>query len=416
MVFLALMSCEKPLPFSGSLFDEIASQYGTPIFVYDEAGISANASRVNEAFSWSEGHTNFFAVKATPTPGILRVIAAEGMGFDCSSRPELRMVGQEGLAKNGVFYSSNNTPSADYSLAESMGAVINVDKYPYVRQVLEALGGLPLRMSIRYNPGDLKIGNNIIGVPGKSKFGDTEQHVLLALRDMQQSGVSEIGLHTMLVSNETRPELFGETAKLLREMVERAGDIGVPISFVNIGGGLGVTYHPEDEPVDVEAIGEAVKSQLGDLEIPVYSENGRYVTGPHGYLLTRVTHGIIDTYQSFVQVDTSINNMARLATVSAAYHHINVLGKDEDPTRPMNVTGSMCANTDIFFKDRELPITIEPDDLMVIQDAGAHCRANSHNYNFRVRAGEVLVHPDGSHSLVRRHETEEDIFATTKGL
>jgi diaminopimelate decarboxylase len=327
------------------------------------------------------------------------------------------MVQQEGLGENGLFYTSNNTPDEDYRLAHEMGAVVNVDKYPYVQQVLRALGHLPTTMAIRYNPGDQKTGNEIIGDPVKSKFGETSDNVLRAVLQMHQHGVERLGLHTMVVSNEKSPESFSDTAMLLRQLTERIfTELGLSIDFLNVGGGLGVNYRPDEEPVDVMAIGEAVRSQLGDLDIPVVTEHGRYITGPHGYLLTRVTHGIVETYEPYVQVDTSINNMARLATVSAAYHHINVLGRDGDPTKPMNITGSMCANTDKMFKARELPVTVEPGDLMVIHDAGAHSRANSHNYNFRLRAGEVLVHPDGSTQLIRRHETVDDLFATTRGL
>jgi diaminopimelate decarboxylase len=411
------MSVDKSLPFSPEVFEEIAEEVGTPVYVYDEAGIRANAQEVNKAFSWNPDHINFFAVKATPTPAILRVIAEEGMGFDCSSRPELRMVQMEGIDQNGIFYTSNNTPDADYRLAGEIDAIINVDKAPYVAQVARALGGLPQKMAIRYNPGSKKSGNDIIGDPVKSKFGDTEEHVLEALVEMQHGGVEQIGLHAMVVSNEKDPESFAGTARLLRELGERAADLhGIELAFINIGGGIGVNYHPDEEPVDVAGIGEAVASQLQDLGIPIYTENGRFVTGPHGYWLTRVTHGIVETYAPYLQVDTSINNMARLGTVKAAYHHIHVLGREGDPTRVMNITGSMCANSDIFFKDRELPSTTQPGDLVVINDAGAHSRANSHNYNFRLRAGEVLVHPDGSHTLIRRHETEDDLFATTRGL
>ncbi|HSX23959.1 MAG TPA: hypothetical protein VLE74_02555 [Candidatus Saccharimonadales bacterium] len=411
------MSVDKSLPFAPEVFHEIAEEYGTPIFVYDEAGIRNNARAVNQAFSWSPQYVNHFAVKATPTPGILRVIEQEGMGFDCSSRPELRMVQMEGLGEHGVFYTSNNTPDEDYELAHEMDALINIDKYAYLWQIKKALGNLPASMAVRYNPGAIKKGNDIIGEPAKAKFGDTEEHVMLALNGMRANGVERLGLHSMVVSNEKDLGSFADTARLLRLLTEKALDqFGIGIDFINIGGGIGVNYHPDEELVDVRGIGEAVKSELGQLEIPILTENGRYITGPHGYLLTRVTHGVLETYESFVEVDTSINNMARLATVTAAYHHIDILGREGDPTKPMNVTGSMCANSDIFFKSRELPVTTRPGDLMVIHDAGAHSRANSHNYNFRLRAGEVLVYPDGSTQLIRRHETEEDLFATTKDL
>lgn len=411
------MPVDKTLPFSQELFESIAEQYGTPIFVYDEAGIRRNAQNINQAFAWSPNYVNHFAVKATPTPGILRIIHEEGMGFDCSSRPELLMIQQEGLGSNGLFYTSNNTPDEDYKLAHEMGALINIDKYPYLAQVKRALGALPESMAIRYNPGAKKSGNAIIGDPIKSKFGDTEDNVINALRDMNEQGVKQLGIHTMVVSNEKNPESFRDTAHLLRQLAQRLLDeTGLSVSFINVGGGIGVNYHPDEDPVDVVAIADAVRSELGDLEIPIYTEHGRYITGSNGYLLTQVTHGIVETYESYVEVDTSINNMARLATVTAAYHEINVLGRDNDPTKPMNITGSLCANTDKMFKDRELPVTIQPGDLMVIQDAGAHSRSNSHNYNFKLRAGEVLVRKDGSTQLIRRHETVEDIFATTSGL
>ncbi len=411
------MAVSKELPFEEDVLHEIAETYGTPVFVYDEQGIRDRAREVNQAFAWSEDFVNHFAVKATPTPGILRVIESEGMGFDCSSRGELLMTQQNQLGEHGLFYTSNNTPDRDYVLAHELGATINVDKQPYVTQVRRALGALPARMAIRFNPGELKEGNDIIGNPRDSKFGETADNIMRALREMKSGGVEQIGLHTMVVSNETRPDSFADTARLLRQLAERAiMDAGVDIAFINVGGGLGVNYHPDEEPVDAMAVGRAIESELGELGIPVVSEHGRFITGPNGYFLTRITHGIVETYEKYVQVDTSINNMARLATVSAAYHHINVLGRDGDPTESMFVTGSMCANTDRMFKNRQLPTTIQPGDLMVIQDAGAHSRANSHNYNFRLRAGEVLVHPDGSHQLIRRHETEEDLFATTKGL
>lgn len=413
------MAVNKELPFTHDQLHSIAEQYGTPVFVYDEVGISRNAQTLNRAFSWSPNYVNHFAVKATPTPGILRIIHQEGMGFDCSSRGELVMVGQEHLAEHGLFYSSNNTPDEDYRLAAQMGAVINIDKYDYLEQVRGTLCSLPLplAMAIRYNPGELKEGNDIIGNPKDSKFGATGEQVLAALRGMRAYGIERIGLHTMVVSNEKNPESFRDTARLLRKLADRAvTEAGVEVSFINVGGGLGVSYHPDEEPIDVKAVGEAVQSELGGLGIPILTEHGRYITGPNGFLLTRVTHGAQETYKTYLQVDTSINNMARLATVSAAYHHINILGRDGDPTRPMDVTGSMCANTDRMFKDRELPATVRPGDLMVIQDAGAHSRANSHNYNFRLRAGEVLVRADGSTSLIRRHESIDDLLSTTKGL
>lgn len=411
------MPLSKELPFSPEVFHDIAEHYRTPIYVYDEAGIRGNAQTINKAFHWSPGYINHFAVKATPTPGILRLIEQEGMGFDCSSAGELLTMYKNKLGEHGIFYTSNNTPNEDYILANWLGATINIDKQPYVQQVHRALGRLPTRMSIRYNPGQVKSGNDIIGNPVNSKFGATEKQVIEAMRQMRSLGVEQLGLHTMVVSNETNPDSFAETARLLRQLAEKALELeGIELSFINVGGGIGISYHPEDVPVDVEGIGEAIESELGCLNIPIISEYGRYITGPHGYLLTRVTHGIQENYEPYLEIDSSINNMARLATVTAAYHHINILGRDGDSTRPLHITGSMCANTDKMFKWRDLPETVQPGDLVVIHDAGAHSRANSHNYNDLRRAGEVIVRPDGSHYLVRRHETIRDVHATTEGL
>jgi diaminopimelate decarboxylase len=415
----------KPLPFSNDLFDEIARTHGTPIYVYDEAGIRANAQRLLKEFAWSPGYRNFFAVKATPTPAILRVVASEGLGFDCSSRGELMMVERAGLPTSGVFFSSNNTPDADYELARRLGATINLDKAAYLDQVQRVLGAPPPSMAIRFNPGDIGVGNAIIGRPRKAKFGDVADRVVDAVRAMREWGVLSVGLHTMVVSNEKDPARFAAMAAALRDLALVVADhTGHHVDFLNIGGGLGVNYHPDEPKVDIGGIASALRDVLEPVEIPIVSEHGRYITGPHGYLLTRVTHGIQRSFEPFLQVDTSINNIARLATVTAAYHQLDVLGRAHDPVEPMNVTGSMCANTDIMFHaydadgrpKYELPTTTAPGDLLVVHDAGAHCRANSHNYNFRLRCGEVLVRTDGSHQLIRRHETVEDLFRSTDGL
>lgn len=411
----------KNLPFSSEVFADIARTYGTPVFVYDEAGIRAQAQALDTAFSWTQKHNNgqknFFAVKATPTPAILRILHDEGMGFDCSSRPELSMVSSNDLADTGVSYSSNNTPDEDYIYAHDMGAIINLDKLGYITQVEQALGGLPARMSIRLNPGKAKKGNDIIGEPFESKFGARPDQALDALKAMRSRGVKEIGVHTMVVSAETNVESFAETARILADFVKVAKlEHDITIDFLNIGGGLGIAYRPDDVAADVKSVGEAVRQVLEPLHIPVYSEFGRFITGPHGYLLTKVTHGVQETWQKYLQVDTSINNMARLATVKNAYHHVTVLGKESEPTELVHITGSMCANTDKMLKNVPIARSVAPGDLLVIHDAGAHARSNSHNYNLRLRAGEVLVHPDGTHSLIRRHETEDDLFATTKGL
>ena len=400
------MAVEKTTPFDEGLLDEIVQEYGTPVFVYEEAGIRASAQRLNAAFSWSEDYVNHFAVKATPTPAIMRVLEEEGMGFDASSRLELRMLDNAQLGENGIFYTSNNTPDRDYQYAHLLDATINVDKLPYIEQVRRALGDLPMRMVIRYNPGTEQ-SNDLIG----TKFGDTEDHVLEGLALMKKGGVDLIGLHAMVVTNETDPEAFGRTAQQLRVMAEKAMDLhGVEVELINIGGGLGVNYRPDEEPVDVEAIGQAVEAELGDTGIRVVSENGRHLTGPHGYLVSRVTHGMVEGHETLMTIDASVNSMPRLK--AGGYHHITFPGHETAGTREMTVVGSMCANTDRMYKGWPVPDTLQPGDLAVMHDVGAHVRANAGNYNLKTIPGEVLVSPDGSHRMVQRHEEEEDLFAT----
>lgn len=406
------------LPFSQKQFENLADEYGTPLFVYDENGIRNQAKSLLSAFSWNNQHKNYFSVKDTPTPGILRVIADAGMGFDCSSLAELALLERNDLSKHGIFYSSNNTPDADYQYADSLGAVINIDKAAYINQLLKVFDSkLPKMVAIRLNPGSLKTGNSILGDPKVSKFGDTPDNVLNAVASMKKLGVKDIVLHTMVASNEIEPEYFEETARILRQFALRIHkEKDVEISLINIGGGLGIDYRFEEKPADIALVGELVRKELQPLSIPVVSEFGRFITGPHGYLVTRVTHGIIESFEPFVTVDTSINNASRMITVKGAYHEFTVLGRENDPTRPMSMVGSMCAQTDKMFIGREFPTTIAPGDIIVIHDAGAHVRSNSHNYNLRPRAGEVLVHPDGSSSLIRRHETVDDMLATVSGL
>ena len=402
-----------PLPLADSLFREIAKCYGTPVYVYHEAGIQARASQLQAAFGWASDYRNYFAVKATPTPAILRILAESGMGFDCSSATELKLVEQTKLVDQGIFYSSNNTPNQDYRQADKLGAIINLDKAAYLEQVLKALPKVPTKMAIRYNPGKISSANQIIGLPKESKFGDSKAHVLACLKQMDLAGVQQIGLHTMLVSNQTDPLGFSQSAQALKDLkTEAQQKLGIDISFLNLGGGLGINYRPGERPVSVEVIARAIRDVLGETKIPICSEFGRYLTGPNGYLLTKVTRGVVESYQPFLTVDVSVNNLNRLATVEAAYHQLSVIGK----AKAMSVVGSMCTNNDKMFENRQLPTNIASGDLVVVRDVGAHGRANATNYNGQTRCGEVLVKADGSHCLIRRHEGVAEILTTTKGL
>lgn len=414
----------KSIPWNNEILEEIADAYGTPVYVYDERGILENGKRLNDEFSRLPHHRNFFAVKATPTPAILRIVRDLGMGFDCSSEAELELVARFDLQDTPLFFTSNNTPDSGYARAIEMGAIINLDKADYLAQVKRVAQTPPSEMSIRYNPGAVNIGDSIIGPAAKAKFGATADDVLAAVSEMRQWGVEKIGVHVMAVSNEKRTAAFIEIAHALKDLVANVRAYGLSIDFLNVGGGIGVQYHPDESPVELAAIAEGVSEVLSDLAIPVYSENGRSITGSSGYLLTRVTHGVQMAHEPFLQVDTSVNNIARLATVTAAYHQLDIVGKEHEERVPMNVTGSMCANSDVMFRGwtpddvpkYTLPKSAAAGDLLVIHDAGAHCRSNSHNYNSRLRCGEVLVRVDGSHTLIRRHETLDDLFATVVGF
>lgn len=408
----------KPLPFSQALLHTLAAEYKTPLYIYDEQGIREQVDKLKQAFAWAKSYRNYFAVKATPTPAILQLLAEEGMGFDCSSLTELTMVKEAGLIDKGIFYTSNNTPNEDYCYAQTLNAIINLDKVVYLEQIQEALGQMPRVISLRYNPGRLMAGNHVIGQPSEAKFGDTAEHILQAIGKIRQLDKQiKIGLHMMVVSNERRPEIFYNVASLLKRLVDKITlryDISPP--FINLGGGFGINYSPADPPTDITAIGQAIEAALEDFPADIYTEAGRYLTGPHGYLLTSVSRGVVKSVQTFLTVDTSINNLNRLATVKDAYHFLSFIGSGNSPTQPMTVVGSMCNDSDRLFKNRRLPISAKPGDLLVIHDVGAHGRANATNYNGQLRCGEVLVSADGSHRLIRRHENVADLLATTSGL
>ena len=393
------------LPFDLQKANEIAAQFPTPLYVYDEAGIRATTQQLMSAFDGVNGYTNYFAVKATPTPAILRILAEEGMGFDCSSAAELELAKRLGVTGDRIFYTTNNTPKEDFERAIALGAIVNIDDLTQVSVFTSCLkDGYP-HAAVRYNPGSLKEGNAIIGTPTEAKYGMTLEQLPEAFKLLKAAGVKTFGLHTMVASNERDPAYFGETARILREaadMVEKACDI--TIDFLNLGGGFGLNYKLDEDELDLAATAHEIKTALQGSNRRVFTENGRFVTGPHGYLLTRVRY-VMQKYKTYIGVDASMHNLMRPG-MYGAYHHITVLGK-EGSAATYDVVGSLCENNDKFAIDRNLP-QIEPGDLLVVHDTGAHGHAMGFNYNGLLRSAEVLMRKDGTFELIRQAETIDD--------
>lgn len=404
----------KPLPFDLKQAEALTQEYGSPLYVYDEAGIIQTAKTIKAAFSWMPNYKNYFAMKATPTPAILKVLHRAGMGFDCSSYTELLFVQKLGIPGDDIFFTSNNTPAEEFRLAIDLGATVNIDDLTQVTVFINELGGDSLkRVAARYNPGKLKKGNDIIGTPLEAKYGMTLDQLVEAFKILSQQNITEFGLHTMVASNELHASYFKETAEILLDavgVIEQ--ETGVSISFINLGGGFGVNYKPTHEPLDVGKVARLIRDayKASGKKLTIYTENGRYVTGPHGYLLTKVRY-VMHKYKDFVGVDASMHNLMRPG-MYGAYHHITVLGKESDQfVRTFDVVGSLCENNDKFAIDRNLP-EISEGDLLAIHDVGAHGHAMGFNYNGMLRSAEILLHANGDAELIRRAETAEDYFAT----
>ncbi len=400
------------LPFDAQIAEELAKEFGTPLHVYDEQGIRNQAHKLNKAFAWAKGYKNFFAVKATPTPAILKVLHQEGMGFDCSSRTELLMMQKLGVHGSDIFYTSNNTPKEDFELAIKLGATVNIDDFSQVATFMEALGAAPLeRVAARFNPGNRKAGNAIIGQPSEAKFGMSVDALIQTFSYLKQRNISRFGLHAMVASNELDPRYFEDTARLILDtMAEIEQHAGVTFEFVNLGGGFGVNYKTNQSEFDLSVASELIQlafEKAGRKDLQIFTENGRYVTGPHGYLLTRARY-VMSKYKAYIGVDASMQNLMRPG-MYGAYHHISVLGKEhQQATRTYDVVGSLCENNDKFAVDRHLP-WVEPGDLLVVHDAGAHGHSMGFNYNGMLRSAEVLI-KDGKGTLIRKAETPEDYF------
>lgn len=407
----------KSTPLSHAQLEALAAEHATPFYLYDEAAIRANARALRQAFGWNPGFKEFFAVKATPNPFILAILRDEGLGADCSSLAELVLAERVGLAGDEIMFSSNDTPAEEFRKARELGAIINLDDIGHLGY-LEAHAGLPELLSMRYNPGPLRTGNTIIGHPEQAKFGLTRPQLHEAYRLARAKGVRRFGLHTMVASNELDAQYFVETARMLFELAgELAQAQGIRLEFVNIGGGVGIPYRPDQQPVDLAAVSAGIRAAYQELiaarglaPLSVQMECGRIITGPFGYLVTRVRH-VKQTYKRFAGMDACMANLMRPA-LYGAYHHISAPGKAHLPHDTLyDVTGSLCENNDKFAIDRLLP-ALEPGDLLVIHDAGAHGHAMGFNYNGKLRSAELLLRPDQLVALIRRAETLDDYFAT----
>ena len=407
---------DKPLPFDERSIRRIAADFPTPFYLYDEAAIRATARRLNKAFAWGQ-FKEYFAVKANPNPHLLNILKQEGLGGDCSSLAELELCRRVGIKGEDIMFTSNETPAREYRQAKELGAFINLDDISHIPYLAQHVG-LPEAICLRYNPGPLREGNAIIGKPEDAKYGFTREQLTEGYRLLQAQGVRRFGLHTMVASNELNPEFFVETAQMLFQLaVELARDPGVRMEFVNLGGGIGIPYRPGQKAVDLEYVGRRIGELYQQIVVAaglhplkVFMENGRCITGPHGYLVTEAVHRK-STYKEYIGVDACMSNLMRPG-MYGAYHHITVLGKEaEHLDRTYDVVGSLCENNDKFAIDRSLP-EITAGDLLVIHDAGAHGYAMGFQYNGKLRCAELLLREDGSVKQIRRAETLDDYFAT----
>jgi diaminopimelate decarboxylase len=410
---------EKGLPLTRESLEKIVQTHPTPFHIYDEKGIRENARALTKAFTWAEGFREFFSVKACPNPHILKIMKEEGFGADCSSMAELLMAERVGIVGERVMFTSNDTPSAEYVKAREVGAIINLDDITHI-PFLQKHAGLPALISFRYNPGQLREGNLIIGKPQEAKYGFTRDQLFEGYRTVRDRGVTRFGLHAMIVSNELNVDYHVETARMLFDLIaDISKELGIRFEFVNLGGGFGIPYKPEQTAIDWQALGRGVREMYetkvrarGLHPLKLYMESGRAIMGPYGWLVSRVLH-LKHTYKDFVGLDASMANLMRPAFYGA-YHHITAVGKENVPAdRVYDVTGSLCENNDKFAIDRRLP-KIDEGDIVVIHDTGAHGHAMGFNYNGKLRSAELLLAADGSVRQIRRAETIDDYFATLK--
>ena len=409
----------KKIPFvTKEQLENIASQYPTPFYLYNEEGIRKTARLVNQAFSWNKGFKEYFAVKATPNPTLLKILREEGCGADCSSYTELLMSDAVGFKESEIMFSSNATPAEDFQLARKLNVTINLDDITHI-DFLEQVADIPETISCRYNPGgQFAIANNIMDNPGDAKYGLTRPQMTEAYKKLLAKGVKHFGMHAFLASNTVTNDYYPELARILFKVaVELKEETGAHIEFINLSGGIGIAYKPEQPENDILAIGEGVRQAYEEILVPagmgdvkIFTELGRYMLAPHGALVARAIHEK-HTHKEYIGLDACAANLMRPA-IYGSYHHITVMGKEDAPCdHKYDVTGGLCENNDKFAIDRMLP-EIEKGDLIFIHDAGAHGFAMGYNYNGKLRSAEILLQEDGGTRMIRRAETPADYFAT----
>ena len=399
--------------------EQIVAKYPTPFHLYDEKGIRENVKALKEAFSWNKGFREYFAVKATPNPFLIKILNEYGCGCDCSSMTELMLSEAIGVTGEEIMFSSNDTPLEEFAYANRLGAIINLDDITHIEALEETLGYIPETISCRFNPGGIfKISNDIMDNPGDSKYGMTTEQLFEAFKILKSKGAKNFGIHSFLASNTVTNEYYPMLAKILFELaVQLKEETGADIKFINLSGGIGIPYRPEQEANDIYVIGEGVRKAYEEVltpagmgDVAIYTELGRYMMGPYGCLVTQAIHEK-HIHKEYIGVDACAVNLMRPA-MYGAYHHITVLGKENEPCDQMyDVTGSLCENNDKFAIDRMLP-KIDKGDYLVIHDTGAHGFAMGYNYNGKLKSAELLLKEDGSVQLIRRAETAKDYFAT----
>ena len=404
---------------SKEVLEIITEQFPTPFHLYDEKGIREKARAVNAAFAWNKGFKEYFAVKATPTPAILKILQEEGCGVDCATDVEVLM--SEKLGFKDIMFTSNDTQAQEFVYARKVRATINLDAYEHI-EFLKNVAGIPETVCLRYNPGGVfSLGTDIMDHPEESKFGMTKEQLMKGYKELKELGVKQFGIHAFLASNTVTNDYYPILARQLFELaLEIRKETGVTLDFVNLSGGIGVNYRPDQKPNDIAVIGEGVRKVYEEILTPagmghvkIFTELGRFMLAPHGHLITKVLHRK-ETYRTYIGVDASAANLMRPAFYGA-YHHITNVTRPDAPIEVVDVAGSLCENNDKFAVNRELP-RAEVGDTLVIHDSGAHGFSMGYNYNGRLRSSEILLQEDGTARMIRRAERPEDYFATIYGF